>query len=394
MAGRRLIVIGAGPTGIAAALGAARRGLDVEGVERDAIGAALRRWGPTRFFSPLAMNLPAGAAALLGDRAPPADAILTGRAYVDDVLVPLAATPALAGRIREATRVIAVGRAGLGRRELAGHPIRAERRFRLLIEHGGREQWLEADHVLDATGVGVPTAIGAGGLAAPGERAIGERAIRDLGALDDRRAALAGARVVLIGHGHSAANALGVLDELAAAGPPPQVTWAVRTLNLRPCVEVASDPLPERQRVAARANALAARPPAWLRVERRASVEAIAAPDGAAGPLRITLSGGRTVPADHLIALTGYRPAPGLLDELAVELSAVTEGAAGLARAMANVTDCLSCPAVAPAALASGEPGFHLVGARSYGRATTFLLQTGFAQLDTILDGLAGPRAG
>jgi len=40
--------------------------------------------------------------------------------------------------------------------------------------------------------------------------------------------------------------------------------------------------------------------------------------------------------------------------------------------------------------LASGEPGFHLVGARSYGRARTFLLQTGYAQLDTILDGLAG----
>ena len=387
---KRLIVIGAGPIGLAAALGAIRRGLDVRVLERDVVGAGILGWGPTRFFSPLAMNLPPGAAALLGDRCPPADAIVSGREYVEEVLRPLATTATLADRVSEGARVIAIGRAGRRKGEFAGHPIRAERPLRVLVAQAGHEQWLEAEYVLDATGVGVPTAVGAGGLIAPGERAVAARLIRDLGALDRQRSSLAATRVLLLGHGHSAANAITVLSDLAQAPSPPQVTWAVRTLNLRPCIEVASDPLPERQHIVARANALAAKPPAWLRVERRAQVEAFTAPDGDAGPIAVTLSGSRTVRVDHVVALTGYRPAPGLTDELTVEIAPTTEGAAGLARALANVTDCLSVPAVAPAALASGEPGFHFVGARSYGRATTFLLQTGFAQVETILDGLAG----
>jgi hypothetical protein len=70
-------------------------------------------------------------------------------------------------------------------------------------------------------------------------------------------------------------------------------------------------------------------------------------------------------------------------------VSPVSEGAAPLARALAHVTDCLASPAVAPADLESGEPGFHLVGAKSYGRLPTFLLQTGQKHLECILDGLA-----
>jgi hypothetical protein len=53
------------------------------------------------------------------------------------------------------------------------------------------------------------------------------------------------------------------------------------------------------------------------------------------------------------------------------------------------VTDCLSTPRVRAADLDSGEPGFHLVGAKSYGRLPTFLLRNGIEQLETILDRLA-----
>ena len=57
-------------------------------------------------------------------------------------------------------------------------------------------------------------------------------------------------------------------------------------------------------------------------------------------------------------------------------------------RAISNVTDCLSVPRVNPADLESGEPGFYLIGSRAYGRAPTFLLQTGLRQLETLLDAL------
>ena len=270
---------------------------------------------------------------------------------------------------------MAVARAGLSRRDLAGHPIRGERGFRVLVAAPDGERELEADAVLDASGVrgrGAATC-------ARGERTA--RMIRSLGVLHARRGELAGRRVAIVGHGHSVANALLVLAAVVAEAPATRVVWVVRTPNRRPCVEVASDPLPERARVVARANELAAQPPAWLGVERRARVLAIAGD-------RLELSGGRTVGADEIAAFVGGRPDLAHAGELALDISPATEGAGRLSRALANVTDCLSVPALSPADLASGEPGFHFIGAKSYGRARTFLLKTGYAQIETILDGL------
>src|SRR5262245_55077401 len=104
----RLIVIGAGPVGLAAALTALRHGLDVTVLEGATVGASLLRWGPTRFFSPLSMNLPPGAADVLGARLPASDALLTGPEFVEGVLAPLAESHVLRGRIHERQRVISV----------------------------------------------------------------------------------------------------------------------------------------------------------------------------------------------------------------------------------------------------------------------------------------------
>jgi hypothetical protein len=215
---------------------------------------------------------------------------------------------------------------------------------------------------------------------AVGERALGGRVVRRLGELHARLDGLAGRRVLLVGHGHSAAHAVALLAERAAL-----LVWATRAPNARPVADVAADPLPERAAIVARANALAAAPPANVRIERRAHVEAIAT-DGDA--LSVTLSGGRHAVVDEIVALTGYRPDPTIAAELAVELAPSTEGAARLGRAIADVTDCLSVPAVSATDLASGEPGFALVGHKSYGRSRAFLLQTGLAQLETIVASL------
>jgi hypothetical protein len=381
VSGRRLIVIGAGPTGLAAALGGIGRGWDVSVLEKDAVGASIRQWGETRFFSPLSMNLPPGAAGILGGRLPADHALLTGSEFVDTVLAPLAASDVLDGRIHTGHRVVALGRSGLSKGDFAGHPIRTERPFRLLAETPQGEKYFEAEMVIDASGTyGLPAAIGAGGIPAPGERALSHRMIRHLGPFHSRIGTLAGKRVLLVGHGHSAATALVALQ---AEAPGTFVVWATRSLNRRPCVEVASDPLPERHRVVSAANQLAAQPPSWLQVERRAHIESIEDDNGA---VRIALGGGRVAVVDEVIGLTGYRPDLSFLSELALEISPATEGSARLSRALSNVTDCLSVPAVTPADLDSGEHGFYLAGAKSYGRARTFLLKSGYAQLGTILN--------
>lgn len=379
----RVLVIGAGPMGIAAAIGAADRGADVTVLERGEVGASLRTWGPTRFFSPLHMNLSARMRELLGDAMPDPEALLTGAEYVDRVLLPLIEREPLRGRVHTGHAVVAVGRKGLTRTDYAGHPLRAERPFRILCDN---DETFEADVVLDASGgLLLPRPMGVGGLPPRGEARLSRRPIRTLGELAAQLENLRGKRVLLLGDGHSAANAIGVLAALANEAPSMRIVWATRAANRRPCEEVPHDPLPERQAVVDFANALAENPPGFLRMERRAMIDAVVQNNG---HVDITLTGGRTVQADAIAAFTGYRPDAGFLSEVTVETSPVTEGGARLYRAISCITDCLSVPAVNPEDLQSGEPGFYFVGSRSYGRSNGFLLRTGLMQLETILDAL------
>jgi len=383
---KTLVVVGAGPMGLEAALGALERGFSVTVLEKGRVGENLRRYGATRLFSPFAMNASPRAKALLGSSAPAPDELLTGEEMADRVLEPLSSAPPLAACIRTGHRVTAIGRARMTRRDLPGHPLRAERPFRILAETAGGEEVMEADAVLDASGVyDRPAAVGAGGIPARGERALDGALIQRLDALQAVLPALAGKHVLLVGHGHSAAGALAAIEALPE---PPRVTWATRSPNRRPCVEIADDPLPERARVTAHANDLAANPPPFLLVERRAGVEAF---EPRAGRIAATMTGGRSGVFDAVLGFTGYRPDLSFLSELALDVSPAGEGAAGLARALAGLTDCLAPPVLRPADLDSGEPGFHLVGAKSYGRLPTFLLRSGLEQLETVLDRLAAP---
>lgn len=380
----RIAVIGAGPAGLAAAWMAARRGHDVTVLDKGDAGESIRRWGPVRFFSPLRMNMPLGMLSELGVD-PLLDECLSGTEMRELVLQPALALPALSGRVRTGTRVVAVARRGMTRMDHPGHPLRSERGFLLLTETDGREELLEADVVFDAAGgYARPCAFGPGGLPAIGEKELHERVIRDHQTLAERLEGLRDRRVLLVGHAHSAANALLMLAESGA-----RVRWSVRTPNERPCVAVANDPLPERSRVVHTANDYATSTASrnWLTVRRRSVVQKVE-PIGES--IRVTFFGGDMLEVDEIASFTGYAPDAAHTRELALEISPVSEGGARLWRAISNVTDCLSLPAISPADLATGEPNYWLIGGRAYGRARSFLLQAGLQHTETILE--AVPR--
>ena len=231
LTGLPVAVIGAGPIGLAAAAQLIERGLDVVVFERGAsAGAAVQSWGHTRLFSPWDVLVDEAAARLLdtaGWEAPPAKRLPFGRDLVADYLLPLAETPELAARIRYNSTVTAVSRQGMDRTRSTN---RASAPFVLRVQtpDGTTEQLARA--VIDASGTySTPNGVLSSGLqpaAAADVAAHITHALPDV--LGANRAQFAGKHAVVVGAGHSAANTLLKLAQLAGEAPETRITWVVR----------------------------------------------------------------------------------------------------------------------------------------------------------------------
>ncbi len=385
---KRAVIIGAGPIGFETALRAFDRGFEVTMLEAGRIGENIRQWQHVRFFSPFGMNISPRLRQALSGKLPADDAILTGGEFVEAVLEPMAHLPEFDKKIHCGQRVISVARAGLGKMGLPGHPLRVERPFRILTEDlEGRERLFEADLIFDASGVyGQPNWAGAAGMPAPGERELYDRIVRHLRDFDGSELQRwAGKKVLLIGHGHSAAHAIIALNNIMKHAPSTQAIWAVRTDRSKPILDIPNDPLPERTKIANAANAIAQGSSQNLLILRRTSLEALLEKNKSS--FKVTLKIWRNfeeIDVDAVIALTGYRPNLDMLRELSAEFSGVSEGVQGLYRALTNITDCLAKIEVKPKDLQTGEPNFFVVGIKSYGRNPGFLLKSGVEQLEAI----------
>lgn len=384
---KRAVIIGAGPMGFETALRALDRGFDVTLLEAGRIGENICQWQHVRFFSPFGMNIsPRLRQALAGNKLPADDAILTGGEFVETILQPLSRLPEFNEKIHCGHRVVSIARAGLGKMGLPNHPLRTERAFRILTEDAeGREKFFEADLVFDVSGVyAQPNWAGASGMPAIGERRLGNRIVRQL--LDFAGSEFhryAGKKVLLIGHGHSAAHAVVALNQILKRDPTTQIIWSVRTDRTKAIAEVPDDPLLERAKVAGAANDIAQRPPANFRVLRRSAVEALHETNRIQVKLKVLRSFEETE-VDEIIALTGFRPNLEILRELTAEFSGISEGVSDLYRALTNITDCLAKIDIKPQALQTGEPNFFVAGIKSYGRNPGFLLKSGVDQLEAI----------
>src|SRR4029450_199922 len=101
------------------------------------------------------------------------------------------------------------------------------------------------------------------------------------------------------------------------------------------------------------------------------------------------------VEADEVIAATGFRPDHAIAAELRLDLEPALESAAALGPLIdPNVHTCGTVPAHGIAQLAHPEPGEVIVGMKSYGRAPTFLLATGYQQVRSVVAALGGDRVG
>jgi threonine dehydrogenase-like Zn-dependent dehydrogenase len=392
-----VVVIGAGPVGLAAAAHLLERGLEPLVLEAgDQPAAAVRCWGHVRLFSPWEYDVDAAAARLLdpaGWERPDPTELPTGAELVGRYLAPLAATPQLAGRIRTGTRVLAVSRVGVDKTRTVG---REGRPYLVRTITDGQVVDLTARAVIDASGTwGQPNPLGAAGLPAIGE----DQATHWLaGPLPDvlgtDRARFARQHTLVVGMGHSAANTLLALVELQRTEPSTRISWAIRGRSpARLYGGGDSDGLPARGllgsalRAAVRSGAVT--------LLREVTITGLIPPVGGAGRLHVTGTGRDGVPVDlhvdALAAATGFRPDLAMLREVRLELDPGVEAPARLAPLIdPNSHSCGTVPPHGHGDLAHPDEGFYLVGMKSYGRAPTFLLATGYEQVRSIAAALAG----
>ena len=386
----RIAILGAGPIGLEAALAAAQRGDDFTVYESaPTVGGHVRRWGHVRTFTPWAMNVSPRMRSHL-PAAPGDDTLPSGTQLADELLEPIAALPQLAGRIRLQTRVLAVGREGLLKHEAIGDPRRASRPFRLLVARpDDSEAIVHADVVIDATGTyGNPNRLGDGGIDAVNERAFEDRIERFLPALTEQARDWAGRTILLTGSGHSAQTAVRQLAAFARDAPGTRIVWAVR--KPRPdWGAVEADPLPERASLNAAAAELAAGASDAVRLRPGCVTEALHA---RGDRIVVTLRNGapEEVEVDRILALNGGVGDGALYRQLQVHECYATSGPMNLAAALLGESgsDCLAVSAHGPETLRNPEPGFFILGAKSYGRNSQFLLQIGWQQVDDVFGSL------
>jgi thioredoxin reductase len=380
-----VVIIGAGPVGLAAAAHLAERDLPflvLEAGGRPA--AAVREWGHVRLFSPWRYNIDGAARRLLLDAGwvePDAGVLPTGAQLAEDYLQPMAALPALKPHVRYGARVEAVTRLGLDRVRTAGRDSAP-----FLVRTAGED--ILARAVIDASGTwSTPNVLGASGIPARGETAAAgfvDAALPDvLGADRDR---FAGRRSVVVGAGHSAANTLLALAELAVQVPGTSVVWAIRASSpARTYGGESADALPARGAIGAllRAHVEAG----TVELVTGFSVQSVTAAGG-----RVQLSDGlTTLTADRIVAATGFRPDHGIVSELRLDFDPIL----GSTRALAplidpNVHSCGTVPPHGVDELTHPEPGYYAIGVKSYGRAPTFLLATGYEQARSVVAALDG----
>lgn len=397
---RRAAILGGGPIGLETAHALTTSGFEVDIYERGQIGQSVRDWGHVQLFSPWELNMsPLGRSALTdqGIALPLDTDYPTGHEYVGQYLTPLAQHPRLNGRIHTHASVLQVGRSGVLKAESISSESRREQPFRLLlIDTDEQERIAYADIVVDTTGCYThPNHLGDSGIPAPGERRAAD-AGRIWYQLPDiagpARNRFAGRHTVVVGTGYSAITTISNLLTLAKQAPDTRITWCTRKLGA-PYHRLESDPLPERVRLVELGNHIAAGAHANIVTYLPGvSVNRLIASDDGPMTLELLHRTGQyetVTDIDEIVAHVGFRPNLSLYRELLIHQCYASEGpmqlaASLLASAGANA-DCLAQTSAGPATLLSPEPDFFILGAKSYGRGSNFLIKVGLEQIRDVL---------
>lgn len=390
---KTVAILGAGPVGLAAAAHVLERGLEPVVLEAGpTVGHAVRQWSHVQVFSPWEYNIDKAAERLLAETGwnkPQPDHYPTGAELLEQYLEPLATRTRLKDRIRTASTVTSVGRVGFDKVKTKG---RETAPFEIRYQNGKGPETLRADAVIDATGTWFsPNPAGANGLPAIGESEVQDRIAYGMpDVLGRDRARYAGRSVAVLGGGHSAIGTLIDLAKLKDEAPTTEIVWLLRGENPEKSFGGgAADQLAARGALGSAFGALVAA--GKIRSETGFRVSHVSR-DGE--HLRIgggSACCGRYVTVNELVVSTGFRPDLDFLREVRLSLDPSLECPPSLAPLIdPNLHSCGTVRPHGARELAQPEPGFYFAGMKSYGRAPTFLMLTGYEQVRSIAAEIAG----
>ncbi len=381
-----IVIIGAGPIGLAAAAHLVEQKQAFILLEAGhEIAHNIRTWGHVTLFSPWRYNINKAAKALLdisGWVEPNLDTLPTGHELIDLYLKPLSELVQIKPNIQLNAKVVGISRQLNDKMKTKN---RVEQSFTIYIEQGNDIRMIEARAVIDATGTwGNPNPANSTGVLLQNEKALADHIEYGIPDINMNTKRYANKKIAVIGGGHSAINTLLALAELQEENPSTKLVWIMRKKSV------------EEAYGGEEKDALAARGALGVRIHElvdTGKVEVIT-------PFYIsqvkkeenihivgTINGEQKVLTgfEELIVNAGNRPDLSINSELRLSIDSATESVHALAPLIdPNVHSCGTVRAHGEEILRQPEKDFYIVGAKSYGRAPTFLMATGYEQVRSI----------
>ncbi|WP_074407332.1 NAD(P)-binding domain-containing protein [Aquimarina megaterium] len=389
-----IAIIGAGPVGLAAAAHLLKQNLPFIVFESgSSVGENIRSWSHVRVFSPWKYNIDRVAKEVLEQtdwNAPNEDELPTGQELVEHYFRPLANLPQVKPYIHLNSKVLSIGRKGLDKMKTRG---RENKPFSIKVQEHENINYYEAKAVIDATGTwNQPNPIGSGGVFAEGEQELNEHIFYGIPNVKAKHLErYKNKNVVVVGGGHSAINALLDLGDIQKEYPETQLNWILRKDNINKVYGGKQE------------DTLEARGALGIRIEQLVNsgklnvytpfhiLKLAKKEDG----IQIIGDQNGEIEAinqiDEIISNTGSRPNLEMIREVRIDLDASLESVFDLAELIdPNVHSCGTVRPHGEKELRHPEKDFYIVGSKSYGRAPTFLMATGYEQVRSIVAHMAG----
>ncbi|MDV7763984.1 MULTISPECIES: FAD-dependent oxidoreductase [Peribacillus] len=390
-------IIGGGPVGLAAAAHLLKKGEKFIVLEAgDSVGSSMLEWGHVRMFSPWQYNIDKAAKELLenaGWMSPNENALPTGRELVEEYLLPLSNLPEIKEQIMLQAKVVGVAKKAhdklkTGKRDTVP--------FQLYVEVNGDTTVIEAKAVIDSSGTWTnPNPILSNGIWTNAERQLHNQIHYGIPNVEQLENRYQNKTTVVIGSGHSAINALLDLATLQQKFADTKIYWVLRKKQIH---EVyggqENDGLAARGELGTRIQQLVES--GQINIFTPFHINGVYPTNG-----QITVMGelnGEEFTLDdidEIVVSTGFRPDTTFLNEIRINLDSAVESIDTLAPLIdPNIHSCGTVRPHGEQELRHPEKNFYIVGMKSYGRAPTFLLATGYEQVRSVVAYLTGDVEG